>query len=149
VTARKRKLTLPEELFGVVWARRLRIGIPASALIALLLGAAVFVLWSQVVGRIAIAIAFGVGLMWFLFRRGDPAGAIEAVRRARAWLVFGGGMLFAGALATFAWVDQDLGLLLVVLAGAVLTLTLIGIESRSSDGPLDGPIYGDTPPYGG
>jgi hypothetical protein len=34
--------TLPEELFGVVWARRLRVGAPAAAPLLLVTGCAVF-----------------------------------------------------------------------------------------------------------
>jgi hypothetical protein len=140
--------TLPEELFGLVWARRLRIGIPAAAAGLLMAGSLVFALWSQTLGRIAIALALGVGVMWFVLRRGDPDGALASLHRARPILIAAGSLLAAAGVALFVTVDQDAGLLLVLLGGAVLALTLLGVKQEPTASPMDGPTFGDTPPYG-
>jgi hypothetical protein len=146
--ASKRAKTLPEELFGPAWARRLRIGIPLVALLDFVAGCLVFALWSQTVGRFVLGLGVGLGIMWFGLRRGDPAGALASLRRVRPQLVVCGAILVAAGLATFAVADQDVGLLLVVLGGLALMVTLFGTEQEPLASPMDGPFYGDTPPYG-
>jgi hypothetical protein len=139
---------LPEELFGATWARRFRVGIPAATVVLLIGGGVAFALWSQTIGRIVLVLGFGLGLMWFLLRRGDPEGAWGALHRARTPLIVLGGVLFVSGLVVFATVDQDLGLLLVLLGGMALVVNLLTVKQEPFAGPLDGPPYGDTPPYG-
>jgi hypothetical protein len=140
--------TLPEELFGVAWARRLRIAIPAAAAVLLVAGCVTFAIWSQTLGSIALALGLGLGLIWFFLRQGDPDGAVSTLRRARPQLIAIGGALVAAGGAVYAVVDQDLGLLLVLLGGATLAVNLLGLKQEPLASPMDGPIYGDTPPYG-
>jgi hypothetical protein len=153
VSSRKRRApnrakTLPEELFGLAWARRLRIGMPLVALLGFMAGCLVFALWSQTVGRFVMAPAIGLGIMWFALRRGDPRGALATLRRVRPQLIACGAILVAAGLATYTLADQDFGLLLVLLGGLALMVTLLGTEHEPLASPMDGPIYGDTPPYG-
>jgi hypothetical protein len=140
-------LTLPEELFGVTWVRRLRVGIPLLVVALLLVGSVLFVLWSQVVGQLLVVAGLWSGLMWFILRRGDPDGALGQLRRLRrATIAFGAALVAVGG-ALFVLVDQDLGLLLVFFGGAALALNLIGAKQEPLASPLDGPTFGDTPPY--
>jgi hypothetical protein len=88
-------------------------------------------------------------LHWFLLRRGDPETATAALRRARPWLIALAAALWAAGLGVFVLADEDLGLLLVVLGGAALAVNLLGVKQDSPASPTDGPLYCDTPPYGG
>jgi hypothetical protein len=146
--APKRAKTLPEEFLGLAWARRLRIGIPLFALLVFVAGCLVFALWSQTVGRFVMVPAIGLGVMWFFLRRGDPFGALAALQRVRPLLIACAAILVAAGFATYALADQDVGLLLVLLGGLALMVTLLGVEHEPLASPMDGPLYGDTPPYG-
>jgi hypothetical protein len=150
VSSRKRRVSKRAKtlLFGLAWARRLRVGIPLVALLGFVSGCLVFAMWSQTVGRFVLALAVGLGLLWFGLRRRDPGGALASLRRVRPQLIVCGAILVAAGLATFAMADQDVGLLLVVLGGLALMVTLLGTEQEPLASPMDGPFYGDTPPYG-
>ena len=139
--------TLPEELFGVVWARRLRVGVPAAAVLLFVTGCAVFALWSQTAGKVLLAGVF-IGLLWLFLRRGDPEAALRTLRRLRPLLIALAVVLVVGGWVVFAAIDQDLGLLLVLLGGLALAVNLFGVKGDPMASPMDGPFYGDTPPYG-
>ena len=95
--------TLPEELFGLAWARLLRVGVPVFSLVLLVGGCFVFVVWSQVMGQLLLAAGLGLGLMWFVLRRGDPKGALAALRRRRRPLIAIGFGLIAGRPCSRWW----------------------------------------------
>ena len=140
----KRDRTVPEQLFGDVWARRLRYAIPVVGLLIFLGGCSIFVLWSQVIGTFVLLPGVFVGAMWAAARHGfdnDPMGAW----RRRRWAFFSCGL----ALAAVGWVlfftvDGDLGLLAVVLGGLAISAATLGVRRDVAGGPTDGPWYGET-----
>lgn len=43
---------------------------------------------------------------------------------------------------------SSFGLLLVLLGAALLMVPLLGAKQEPLSSPMDGPLFGDTPPYG-
>lgn len=136
------------ELFGKRGALVLKVGAYALVLGSLAGGALVFVLWSQTVGRLVLAPGLAIVLVWLVAKTVGFEDGFEArLRSARRGILAMGFLLTAAGWATYFLVHQDLGLLIVILAAAVVTLTLIGTQSdpmTTAAGPTDGPWYGDT-----
>lgn len=144
-SSERRELTLPEEFLGVAWARRLRIGIPLSALLLFLGACAVFLNWSQTIGTLMMVPAVFVGLMWFCLRTSsDERDGLASLGRVR-WPLLGLGITTgAGAWAVFLAASEIWGLLLALLGGLMIAIATLGGSHDTAGGPIDGPHYGDT-----
>lgn len=151
IRPKQEELPLLDDLFGERAARRLRVGSVLAILLLFAGGCTLYVLVSQTFGTLLLLPAAFWATCWILFRAADEDGDIDAPVRARRIPVLTAGvLLFVLGWIAFFTLDQDLGLLLVLLGSLpVLIVAVVGgvttdPVAAASDAPLSGPPYGET-----